>query len=163
MTGWSHRLSSAAATTRAGARLGELLRPPVVVALEGELGAGKTGLVRGIATGLGVRVRDVTSPTYAVCMQHQSRRGPLAHLDLYRLATADDLESVGWWDLLDDIVLVEWASRVPEAAKTADLQVTLSVAGPRSRVLVVVPRTPAGSVLSDAWHLALTQPPPAPG
>lgn len=155
MTAWSYRLPTPAATQRAGALLGAQLRPPLVVALDGELGAGKTNLVRGIAAGLGIRVRDVTSPTYAVCMQHQSDQGPVAHLDLYRLSGADDLESVGWWEMLDSIVLVEWASRVPEAVTTADLAILLSVAGPRSRVIEVQPRTAAGEAVSAAWRAAL--------
>ncbi|MEC9373298.1 MAG: tRNA (adenosine(37)-N6)-threonylcarbamoyltransferase complex ATPase subunit type 1 TsaE, partial [Planctomycetota bacterium] len=84
-------------TVALGARLGELLRAGDVVGLDGELGAGKTRLVRGIATGMGAPREMVHSPTYVLMNEYPTERGcALVHVDAYRLRGADDLESTGW-------------------------------------------------------------------
>lgn len=91
---------------------GAQLRAPAVVALRGDLGAGKTTLAQAILQALGVR-EAVTSPTYALVHEYASARGPVHHLDLYRLRDASQLAQLGWDDILGakGIVLVEWPER----------------------------------------------------
>ncbi|MDX2115055.1 MAG: tRNA (adenosine(37)-N6)-threonylcarbamoyltransferase complex ATPase subunit type 1 TsaE [Planctomycetota bacterium] len=102
-------------TMALGVRLAALLRAGDVVALEGDLGAGKTRLVRGIARGLGLDESAVSSPTFVIANVYAAEgRTPLAHVDAYRLSGPDDLPAVGW-DRLDDgrhILAVEWAGRI---------------------------------------------------
>lgn len=95
-----------------GERFGRALRPPLVVALAGDLGAGKTTLVRAICRGAGVR-GDVTSPTFALVNRYEGASFPVYHLDLYRLASPDELTNLGWDDIVADhaLVLVEWPER----------------------------------------------------
>jgi tRNA threonylcarbamoyladenosine biosynthesis protein TsaE len=82
------------------------------VALEGELGAGKTTFAQAVARGLGVS-EPATSPTYALVHRYQGRRGPVFHLDCYRLRRPEEAEDLGWETLLTegDAVLVEWPER----------------------------------------------------
>ena len=84
-------------TEQVAAKLAEVLQPGTVIAFEGDLGAGKTAFVRGLAKGLGARDR-VTSPTYTVVNEYLSGRLPLFHFDMYRLSCADDLWDIGWED-----------------------------------------------------------------
>ena len=95
-----------------GRRFGRVASPPLVVAIGGELGAGKTTLVQAICRGLGV-TEDVTSPTFALIHRYAAQRSAVYHLDLYRLKSPDELRNIGWDDLLaeDAIVLIEWPER----------------------------------------------------
>jgi tRNA threonylcarbamoyladenosine biosynthesis protein TsaE len=91
----------------------ELVRPCVVL-LSGDLGAGKTQLVRWVLAELGVS--EAMSPTFAIYHRYQSASGLVDHADLYRLKSAEDLESSGFWDLLLEprgLLFVEWADRLP--------------------------------------------------
>ena len=98
-------------TMDAGARLALALEPGAVVLLEGELGAGKTAFVRGLAVGLGAAEEDMSSPTFTLVQEYRGRV-PLLHADLYRLsgAEADDLglEELGG----DGVLAVEWAAKL---------------------------------------------------
>ncbi|MEG2174165.1 MAG: tRNA (adenosine(37)-N6)-threonylcarbamoyltransferase complex ATPase subunit type 1 TsaE [Oscillospiraceae bacterium] len=87
-----------------------------IVALEGELGAGKTVFVRGLARGLGC-ADEVSSPTFALINEYRGGRCPLCHMDAYRLACADDLIDTGYFDYADGgwICIVEWSERVAAA------------------------------------------------
>ncbi|MEO8295541.1 MAG: tRNA (adenosine(37)-N6)-threonylcarbamoyltransferase complex ATPase subunit type 1 TsaE [Gemmatimonadota bacterium] len=95
-----------------GEQLGRSLPPGSVVFLEGDLGAGKTTLVQSIARGLGVTA-SATSPTYSLVHQYQGRRGPVFHLDCYRLRTPHEAADLDWETLLrdGDAVLIEWPER----------------------------------------------------
>lgn len=110
------RTRSAAATRALGERLGKLLRPGDVVALLGDLGAGKTQLVRGLCRGAGVPDGEVSSPTFAIVATYRGRL-PVYHADLYRIADEDELFATGFGDLVggDGALVVEWADRVPGA------------------------------------------------
>jgi tRNA threonylcarbamoyladenosine biosynthesis protein TsaE len=95
----------------AGQALGEGLEPGEVVWLEGELGAGKTTLAQAIARGLGVRT-PATSPTYGLVHRYDGRRGPVYHVDCYRLARPDDAADLDWQALGQGYaLLVEWPDR----------------------------------------------------
>ena len=98
-----------------GHRFGRVASPPLVVAISGELGAGKTTLVQAICHGLGV-TDDVTSPTFALIHRYAAKRSIVYHLDLYRLKSPDELRNIGWDDLLaeDAIVLIEWPERASD-------------------------------------------------
>jgi len=123
-----------AGTERAGAELATRLRPGDVVLVSGELGAGKTTFVRGALEALGV-TEPVTSPTFVVGILYDGAEGPLAHLDLYRLAGLDD-EDPGLLDPYfgdDTITFVEWPERAGSAlllgGRAVARHVTLAHAG----------------------------------
>ena len=141
------------ASRAVGATIGRLARPRDLIALRGDLGAGKTVVAQGVAQGLGV-VEGVTSPTYVLVAVYQSGRLGLQHVDLYRLAGAVDLDSLDWEDLLDEpaVTVVEWperaGARMPadcllvsiQAASTNRRTMTISAGGPRSRELLAAVR-----------------------
>ncbi|MEM6731962.1 MAG: tRNA (adenosine(37)-N6)-threonylcarbamoyltransferase complex ATPase subunit type 1 TsaE [Myxococcota bacterium] len=120
--GWTRDLEGPDATHRFGIALGEAAKPGDVIALEGELGAGKTALSRGIAEGWGVRsLREVVSPTYALMFDHPGERGRLVHIDFYRLDSPEDLLGLGIEEAIADpsaLVLIEWANRLPTIVPT---------------------------------------------
>jgi tRNA threonylcarbamoyladenosine biosynthesis protein TsaE len=95
-----------------GLALGQALPAGSVVAFEGDLGAGKTTFIQAIARGLGV-VAPATSPTYALVHRYHGRRGPVFHLDCYRLRAADESVDVDWEGVLGegDAILIEWPER----------------------------------------------------
>ena len=122
------RLSRSAAETRAlGRRLGTLLEPGDVVALEGDLGAGKTELVRGACAGARVPAQEVSSPSFAIVATYRGRL-PVHHADLYRIADEDELYGTGFGDLVggEGALLVEWADRIPAALPAERLVLRLS-------------------------------------
>ncbi len=105
---------SADATEALGSQIGAALTAGTVVALEGDLGAGKTVLTRGIARGLGI-AEPVTSPTFAIVQEYTGRGLTLYHMDMYRLQGADDALAFGVEDFLQDpgaVSVIEWAERV---------------------------------------------------
>jgi len=109
--------------------LAELLAPGDLLVLEGDLGAGKTFLVRGIARALGIHPRTpVTSPTFTLINEH-SGRIPLVHADLYRLGDADEIIELGLFDRIgaDALVIVEWGDRFAEALGGQGLWLWLSL------------------------------------
>jgi tRNA threonylcarbamoyladenosine biosynthesis protein TsaE len=95
-----------------GETLGRSLPPGAVLAFEGELGAGKTTFIQAIVRGLGVGGR-ATSPTYALVHRYRGRRGPVFHLDCYRLRNAEEAADLDWEGLVaeGDAILVEWPER----------------------------------------------------
>jgi tRNA threonylcarbamoyladenosine biosynthesis protein TsaE len=106
---------SDAETEAVGARLGAALGPGARVLLYGELGAGKTAFVRGLAEGLGIDPDEVSSPTFTLVQEYRGGRLPLFHIDLYRLASGD-VDDLGLDALAADGVLaIEWAERMPRA------------------------------------------------
>jgi tRNA threonylcarbamoyladenosine biosynthesis protein TsaE len=109
-----------------GEALGRVLEPPVIVALRGDLGAGKTTLAQSIAKGAGVG-DDVTSPTFALVHQYTGRAANFFHLDLYRLRDAGELTNLAWDDIVasNSIVLIEWPERAEHRLPRARLDITL--------------------------------------
>lgn len=99
-----------------GETLGASIAPGSILALEGDLGAGKTTLAQAIARGWGVTA-EVTSPTYAIVQEYVGSRGPLHHLDLYRLDRPAQLAQIGWDEVLrtGGLVLIEWPDRAGDA------------------------------------------------
>jgi tRNA threonylcarbamoyladenosine biosynthesis protein TsaE len=104
---------SPAETEQAGEALANALTAGTVLALQGDLGAGKTAFTRGLARGLGYP-GAVTSPTFTIVNEYEGGRLPLFHFDLYRLGSADELWDIGWEDYMDrgGVCAVEWSERV---------------------------------------------------
>ena len=126
-----------------GKCLGRAARPGDVIALVGDLGAGKTVLTKGVAEGLGAAsAREVVSPTFVLCREYLEGRMPLYHFDAYRLRGAADLESIGASEIFggDGLSVVEWADRVPQALPADRLEILLEVIGDRARRLTLAAR-----------------------
>ena len=141
---------------RLGRALGAAARPGDVVALVGDLGAGKTHLAQAIARGAGVPSdARVTSPTFAVVVEHAGRL-PVHHADLYRLGDADELAEIGLVErAADGLLVVEWADRLPGALPADALWVTLTPARPGERALTLAatgPRAEALALVAAAWE-----------
>lgn len=117
-------LSSPGETESFGYAIGRLLRGGEVLALIGELGAGKTALVRGIVAGLGVPAASVTSPTFLIVHEYQGQI-PVVHIDLYRLQKPEEIEAIGLSDYFTDdvVVAIEWADRFPQLLPEDRLEV----------------------------------------
>ncbi len=130
-------LADTAATEAFGARLAACCGGGLVVFLSGELGAGKTTLVRGLLRALG-HVGPVKSPTYTLVESYQPGEFPLHHFDLYRLADAEELEWLGIRDLMspEAVCLFEWPQRGRGLLPSADLLLTLAYHSPGRRVTV---------------------------
>jgi len=116
------------------------LEPGDVVALEGDLGAGKTCFVRGLAKGLGIDPSVVSSPTFVSMQRYGGGRAPLVHVDAWRMHGAEDLETIGWDELIasrDAIIAIEWPSKVLAAMPSRRIDVTLASAASGGRVIMV--------------------------
>ncbi len=122
-----------------GARLARSLVGGELIGLSGELGAGKTCLVRGLAEGLGIAPHKVRSPTFTLVNEYSGGRLPLYHVDLYRLA-ATDIDRMALREYLygDGVCVVEWFERLGEDAQ--HLHVQLTFVGENERLLVATAR-----------------------
>ena len=123
------RTRSVAGTLALGEMITELLPAPKLVVLRGELGAGKTTLVKGMAAALGAaNAEEVTSPTFTLVHEYQGRKVRLFHLDVYRLETEQELEGIGLWemaDAADALVLVEWGDKFASLMERADAEISI--------------------------------------
>jgi tRNA threonylcarbamoyladenosine biosynthesis protein TsaE len=119
------RSDSPAATRALAAALAPLLEAGDVIALVGDLGAGKTAFAQGLAEGLGV-TGPVTSPTFTIVQEYEGRL-PVAHVDVYRLDTLQDLYDLGFDELVDDgrVTIVEWGDLVAQALPAEHLVVRI--------------------------------------
>jgi tRNA threonylcarbamoyladenosine biosynthesis protein TsaE len=142
-------LPDAEATEAFGARLAGCCREGTLVFLHGELGAGKTTLVRGFLRAAGCS-GPVKSPTYTLIEPYSLERGNVYHLDLYRLADAEELEWIGVRDLFDgeQVCLIEWPERGAGFLPEADLHLYLRPEG-SGRRLHLAAETPRGQRLVD--------------
>lgn len=124
-------------TGDAGAALAEKLAPGDVIALYGDLGAGKTAFVRGLARGMGLPAR-VSSPTFTIVNEYPGDI-PLFHFDMYRLGSADELFEIGWEDYLErgGICAVEWSENVQGAFPPGHIIVSISKTGDNSRKIEI--------------------------
>ena len=132
---------SAEETIAFGRTLVELLAPPKLVLLRGDLGAGKTTLVKGIAAGFGAaEEEDVTSPTFTLVHEYRGLRANLYHIDLYRVDTARELETLGLDDLRSDgsILLIEWGEKFPRLQRERHVEISLEREGESGRKITIV-------------------------
>lgn len=111
---------SEAETAAVGAELARTLRPGAVVLLSGDLGAGKTAFVRGMAEGLGIDPADVSSPTFTLVQEYRGGRLPLYHVDLYRLKPSE-VDDLGLDEITQagGVTAVEWPDRLPRPFEIA--------------------------------------------
>jgi tRNA threonylcarbamoyladenosine biosynthesis protein TsaE len=120
-----------------GQNVATTLQPGTFVLLHGDLGAGKTALVRGLAAGLGANPDEVSSPTF-VLIQHYKARMPLVHVDLYRLENGAAVDDLGLEELADGaVVAIEWAERLPRPLE-GSVTVKIEDLGENSRRLTVL-------------------------
>lgn len=148
MSVFSRTTKSSAETIEAGRQIAALLVPPKLVLLRGELGAGKTTLVKGIAEALEAADPDeVLSPTFTLIHEYEGkwkgdgkeREIDLYHLDLYRIENERQLESLGLDELLGEnsIVLVEWGEKFPSVVKRSDGEISIEHAGGDARKITM--------------------------
>ena len=119
---------SAEETIALGRELATLLAPPKLVLLRGDLGAGKTTLVKGIAEGFRAAAEeDVTSPTFTLVHEYRGPSATLYHIDLYRVDTPRELETLGLDDMMGDnsVLLIEWGDKFPRFERERDVEIAL--------------------------------------
>ena len=131
---------SAEETVAFGRTLAELLSPPKLILLRGDLGAGKTTLVKGIAAAFDAAAEeDVTSPTFTLVHEYRGPGAHLYHIDLYRIDTLRELETLGLDDLRSDnsILLIEWGEKFPRLQREADVEIALERKGENGRRITI--------------------------
>ncbi len=131
-------ITTSAKETRAlGARLAASLRPGDVLLLFGDMGAGKSELTRGIASGLGIE-GPIASPSFTILQVYEDGRIPLYHFDWYRMESVEELYELGMEEYLggDGVAVVEWPVRCPEAIPASYLEITLTPLGETARDIV---------------------------
>ena len=137
----THTSYSEEETREIATRLAQEMTPGMVVAMVGDLGAGKTCFVRGMARALGVPEEvPVTSPTFAIMNVYDQGRLPVYHFDLYRLADEDELEAVGFRDYVGGagVAVIEWADRIPDVMPQGSIWVRISDGvEPNERTIIV--------------------------
>jgi len=121
-----------------GKRLGSLLSPGDVIFLTGELGAGKTCFVKGIADGLGIKGSSITSPTFIIVNEYTGKI-PLYHIDLYRIGVAGEFHSAGLEEYIygQGVAAIEWADKAPELLDECRITVSFSYAGEFEREIEI--------------------------
>jgi tRNA threonylcarbamoyladenosine biosynthesis protein TsaE len=127
-------------TIALGRTLAPLLTPPKLVVLRGELGAGKTTLVKGIAEGFhAASQEDVTSPTFTLVHEYRGPEANLFHVDLYRIETASALETLGLDDFMggNNLLLIEWGEKFPRFERERDVEIALERIGEDERRIQV--------------------------
>ncbi len=131
---------SPAETRELGARLARCLRRGDVIALLGNLGAGKSELTRGIARGLGIE-GPVPSPTFTILQVYDEARIPLYHFDFYRLSSSDELYEMGLdeWIGGNGIAVIEWPSNCPDVLPPCHLEIRLNAREEEERLIEITP------------------------
>lgn len=126
-------------TEAIAADLASTLRGGECIALHGDLGAGKTQFVRGLVRALGGNPRTVSSPTFVLLNIYDTARLIVFHLDAYRVGGADDFDSIGFSELLEQrgVVVVEWASRVTSLLPNETIHVTITATGETHRMIEI--------------------------
>jgi tRNA threonylcarbamoyladenosine biosynthesis protein TsaE len=133
----THATSSEEQTREVAARLAGELAPGTVILLHGDLGAGKTAFVRGLAEGLGVAEDEVSSPTFTLVHEYRGGRLPLYHADLYRLPAGASLDELGLDEVAEEGVLaIEWPERLSRPVPGA-LDIRIAIAGDTDRHITI--------------------------
>ena len=131
---------SAEETIAFGRSLAEFLAPPKLILLRGDLGAGKTTLVKGIATHFEAAAEeDVTSPTFTLVHEYRGPRAILYHIDLYRIDTQRELDTLALDDLRDtnNILLIEWGEKFPRLVNERDFEISFERKGDTERRITI--------------------------
>lgn len=164
---WSIVSCSTADTERLGHMIGAGLQGGEVLALYGEVGTGKTTLIRGIAAGLGAAPRKVSSPTFVLIHIYQGRLR-LAHADLYRLESAQSLPHLGLEEYFDGrtVVAVEWAERAGDDLPLDRVEIRFAHESPTDRTVIITTTGPRADetltrIFGHAIQLQCGKPSPA--
>jgi len=133
--------NSADETIELGRKLAQELQPPKLVLLRGDLGAGKTTMVKGIAEAFEAASQDdVTSPTFTLIHEYRGAEVSVYHIDLYRIETERELATLGLEELISDernLVLIEWGEKFPRLVKERDLEIAIERTAEDTRRVVV--------------------------
>jgi tRNA threonylcarbamoyladenosine biosynthesis protein TsaE len=131
--------SSPEETEAVAARIAQTLKPNTCIALHGDLGAGKTRFVRGLVSGLGGDMQTVSSPTYVLLNVYDTGRLSVYHLDAYRTRGADDMEGIGFAELLEQggIVVVEWAERITDLLPAGTMHIRIESIDDHTRRITI--------------------------
>lgn len=127
---------SADETIAFGRTMAEVLKPPKVVLLRGDLGAGKTTLVKGIAEAFeAAEEEDVTSPTFTLVHEYRGPRATLYHIDLYRIDTERELDTLGLDDMMEprSVLLIEWGEKFDRFVSGRDMEISIERLGEDER------------------------------
>lgn len=153
---WTVESKSPEETQALGEALAGVLQPDDVILFAGDLGAGKTQFVQGVARGLGVQA-PVTSPTFNILLEYHDGQLPLYHFDLYRLDEPEELEDIDFFGVLesDGVSFVEWSEKFPQEMPEDRVFVTLAVLPDQTRVLRIDGQGSRGSDLADRWKRAV--------
>ena len=128
---------SEAETADVGRDLSSTLSPGSIVLLCGDLGAGKTVFVQGLAQGLGISRGEVSSPTFTLMQEYRGGRLPLLHVDLYRLNDAREIDDLGLDELgADGVLAIEWAEKLADPPRDA-IRVSITDSGENERVVII--------------------------
>lgn len=155
---WTIALPSRTATESFGRIIGRSLAGGETLAISGELGAGKTALVRGIAAGLGTPSNQVTSPTFVLIHEYEGRL-PLIHVDLYRLRSAAEAEGIGLQEYFQGniVTAIEWADKFPDVLPVDRLNLSLEYKTPTARIAHMIAHGPRANTLLAALKQAARQ------
>lgn len=125
-------------TAKIGFSIGRLLRPGDVVGLYGELGAGKTTMIKGIAGALGIDAREITSASFTMISEYDITP-PFVHIDLYRIENENELSELGLWEYIggDSISVIEWAEKAATMLPEEMIRVTLVYTGENTREITI--------------------------
>ena len=128
--------NSAAETRSVGEELSKRLKSGDVVAFYGDLGAGKTTMIKGIARGLGIDPDEVSSPSFALIDEYSGTLS-VHHIDLYRIEKPSEITELGLWEILDGdgVSLIEWADRAKELLPGRTIEVKITRIGPNERLI----------------------------
>lgn len=134
-------------TENIGFKLGEILKAGDVVGLYGDLGTGKTTLVKGIARAFGIDRRDITSASFTIIAEYNSEP-TFYHIDLYRVTRGDDLDNTGIWDCIGrhSVSVIEWAEKLEEGIPDNAIKVYLETGGNELRNIVIE------GIDEEDWH-----------
>ncbi len=137
-------------TIDVGKKIGKLLKEGDVVALIGDLGAGKTVISKGLCSGLGVEEDYITSPTYTIINQYDGKI-PVYHIDLYRLKNSDELYNLGWDEYIygHGTCIIEWADKAGEMLPEEYLTINIEVTGKNKRKITLQAK---GESYENTWH-----------
>jgi len=133
---------SAEETTALGRRIADELKPGSIVLLRGDLGAGKTTMVKGIAEGFqAAKADDVTSPTFTLIHEYRGPAVTLYHIDLYRIDTQRELDTLALDDLMtaQSILLIEWGEKFARFSKERDVEIVIEHRGGDDRWITLTP------------------------
>ena len=128
-------------TIELGRKLASELAPPKLVLLRGDLGAGKTTLVKGIAEGFRAAAsEDVTSPTFTLIHEYRGPETSVFHIDLYRIDTQRELDTLGIEDLFEDrnLILIEWGEKFPQFERGRDVEIAITRTGDNDRTILLL-------------------------